>query len=267
MNPLAKASSSDLALINDSQRLAMSCATFLQKWNLDFTKRQMAALSAPRPAARVQPAAPVDWHEITIEVDRKWAAEYYRSLAAKVQSVSTQAIAQLPAKNHFDSYKRRALESREIKRKNDFEAIIGGLTQLYDNFNDPDVVAKPDPSLLAQLKSLRQECMKFGQDWQADYNITAGVGSVSRSANPYNIVDLRNSFDKERSAEFDKTIAPELTAWRMKVLTRDPSLDSHLDYKKVSSSLDVSAICSDVMNTGNGYRMKVIAILHKSQKP
>jgi hypothetical protein len=251
VNPLAKASSSDLALINDSERLALSCSKFLQNWNVDFTKRQMAAVSTTQPTpASTRPATPVDWHEITIDVDRKWAAEFNATLANKISSTASLVLPQLATKNKLPQFRIRQLESPTAKRLSEYSNIVASVTIVFDNYNDPDVVAKPDPALLAKLKSLRQECMKFQQDWQADYNKTAGVNTATRSANPYNILDMKNSFDKERSGEFEKTVAPALLAWRTKVLSRDPTLDTHVDYKNVTSALDASRVCSDVMNTG-----------------
>ncbi|MBB5329420.1 hypothetical protein [Tunturiibacter gelidoferens] len=263
LNPLAKASPSQMALINDSQRLALSCSNFVQNWNIDFTKSQQAALSALQPLQRGQPSAPIDWNEIIIQVDRKKADEYNKTIATKIQRAASQVLAELPQKEATQYRSVRLLQISAVKRMADYSEIVGGLTYIYDQYNDPDIVAKPNPVLLASLKSLRQECLKFQQDWQSEYNKTAGVGTQTQASVYSSPITLKNTFDTERSIEFEKAVEPELIVWRTKVLSRDPSLNSHIDYKNVSSALDAGRICMDVMNTGNGYRAKVIDDLHK----
>lgn len=263
VNPLAKASSTDVELINDSQRLALSCSNFIRNWQIDLTKRRQTELpSAQRPSQRAQPSAPVDWHEIAIEVDQKKAAEFDKNLASRVKAIAGQVIPELPPKWSVP-HKVRELENPTVKRIVDYREIVGGLTLIYDQYKDPDIVAKPDSALLASLKSLREECMKFEQDWQAEYNKTAGVGTQTQSVVPSNSLSLKDTFDAKRSSEFEKAVAPQLIAWRTKILARDPSLGSSVDYRDVLSSLDASRVCMDVMNTGNGYRNKMIDDLKK----
>jgi hypothetical protein len=283
INPLANAAPRDLSLLEDSQRLSLACSTFLQGWNFDATQRYMALL-APRPAPLSSPvaAAPVDWGEITIEVNRKRVKQFKTTLAEKVSAITSSAIKLIPEPNAgvagqvmtqaevseqaaHSHYDRQSEEIARMHYKVDFDQVVGVTTEIYDAYNDPEIVPSPDPKMLRTLKSLRQELMSFSQDWQASYTKAAypnGVERVSTTGgNP--AAETLNVVNSERSAKYEQQLGPQLEEWRKTIVARDPALRSSLSYGTVSSQIETGRVCSDILTLSALFRMKLIHDLHK----
>ena len=158
-----------------------------------------------------------------------------------------------------------------LERQLDPKRVYSQLNQIHNDINalgiKVDPLANAPPAAITLLnKSQRMEtaCSDFSEAWGREtierineYNRERQArAEAHQRSGPGKTMEISDAVAQERAADYEKTLAPELIAWRSQLVSQVPKVSSTQNYTDVKTTFQMVAVCRDVVKIATAYREK-----------
>ena len=254
LNPLADAPPEVIALVNESQRLALSCSSVSQNWR--NAESQILESSALKPDP-VRPARENPLEVIRKSVDDQFLAKYKSEILPQLTSWRVQFSKQVPELPLTEDW-------TDVHNRSQLHYVCEDITHLRVKYAH---LPSPDPHILGDAVQSFEGCKRFERAWSEEAG--AQQREYERHSHPAEAVVVppaplsgmqtkTAAVDAEQALAYRKSLAPQLLAWRAHILAQVSGVSSSADYQTVSNLRQMSQVCLDVLTLSNAYRAKLI---------